>query len=104
MADVSKIPWEVGSIFICSKCGTKFNEPQLAEEVKTEMRKTQKVEETQGKFRVIVSGCLGVCYPEKQTISFMPINGQTEVYTCELKKEVILKEVKDLISKKLISK
>lgn len=104
MANISKIPWEIGSILICSKCGAKFNEPQLAEEIKTEMRKIQKTEETQGKIRVIVSGCLGVCYPEKQTFSFMPIDGKTEVFTCELKKDIIFSEIKDLLYKKLVSK
>ena len=101
MANLSKIPWDIGSVFICSKCGTKFNQPNLADEVKSEVRKMQKADETQGQIRVIVSGCLGVCYPEKQTIGFMPVNGPTELYTTELNKDVVAQEVKDLLATKL---
>lgn len=101
MATLNKTPWEVGSILICSKCGAKFNEPDLAENVKSKIRKWQKEEETQHQIRVVVSGCLGVCYPEKQTISFMPVNGPTEVYTTKLDEETVSSEVKDLIKSKL---
>ncbi|MGZ3692433.1 MAG: hypothetical protein ACXVAX_13075 [Pseudobdellovibrio sp.] len=101
MSTLNKTPWEIGSVFICSKCGAKFNEPGLAEEVKSEVRKLQKAEGTQEQIRVIVSGCLGVCYPEKQTIAFMPVSGQTEIYTTELKKEVVAQEVKELLGRKL---
>ena len=101
MANINQIPWEIGSIFICTKCGTKFNEPNMAEELKSEIRKKQKTDETQSKIRVITSGCLGVCYPEKQTIAFMPIEGKTEVYTTELNKQIVLQEVTALITKKL---
>lgn len=101
MANVSKSPWEIGSMFICNKCGAKLNQPNIAEEVKSEIRKMQKAEETQTKIRFIVSGCLGVCYPEKQTFAFMPIEGKTEIYTTEINKDVILSEIKDLISAKL---
>ncbi len=101
MAVLNKTPWELGSVFICTKCGAKFNEPNLAEELKTEIRKMQKANETHTKIRVIPSGCLGVCYPEKQTYAFMPVEGKTEVYTCELNKEKIREEITDLLIKKL---
>lgn len=101
MAKINQTPWEIGSIFICTKCGAKFNEPNLAEEVKTEVRKKQKSDETQGKIRVIPSGCLGVCYPEKQTFAFMPVEGRTEVYTAELNKQIVFQEVSGLLEKKL---
>lgn len=101
MANINKTPWEIGSIFICTKCGGKFNEINMAEEIKTEIRKKQKTDETQGKIRVITSGCLGVCYPEKQTFAFMPVEGKTEVYTAELSKPAILNEISDLLKKKL---
>lgn len=104
MGTLSKTPWEVGSILICSKCGAKFNLPTTAEETKTEVRKWQKASETQDKIRVIVSGCLGVCYPEKQTYTFMPVNGPTEVYTTDLGREILVGEVKALIADKLNSK
>lgn len=100
MADISKVPWEVGTVLVCSKCGAKFNQPNLADEVKTEVRKIQKAEGTQGKIRVIAAGCLGVCYPEKQTIAFLPINGPTEMFTTALEKEVVLEEVKKLVAEK----
>ncbi len=101
MAQINKTPWEIGSVFICSKCGAKFNEPQIADEAKSEMRKFQKAAETQGQIRVIVSGCLGVCYPEKQTFAFMPVDGATEVYTTELKKDTLVTELKNLLGSKL---
>ncbi len=101
MANLNKTPWEIGSIFLCNKCGAKLNQPNIAEEVKSEIRKIQKTNETQGKFRVVVSGCLGVCYPEKQTFGFMPVDGKTEMFTTEINKDVILGELKDLISKKI---
>jgi hypothetical protein len=103
MADISKVPWDIGSILICSKCGAKFNQPNLAEEVKTEVRKVQKSEGTQGKIRVIATGCLGVCYPQKQTVAFLPTNGPTEMYTTALDKEIVLEEVKKLIAEKVKS-
>lgn len=101
MSKINPAAWEIGSIFICSKCGTKFNEPNLAEEVKSEIRKKQKADETQGQIRVIPSGCLGICYPEKQTFAFMPIEGRTEVYTTELNKQTVLQDVTELLKKKL---
>jgi hypothetical protein len=101
MASPSKTPWEVGAVFVCSKCGAKFNQPNTAEETKSEIRKWQKAAETQDKIRVIVSGCQGVCYPERQTFSFMPVNGATEVFTTELGKEILVNEVKSLINTKL---
>lgn len=101
MATINKSPWEIGSVFICTKCGAKYNEPDLADEVKSKVRKQQKQEETQGLIRVITSGCLGVCYPEKQTFAFMPLEGKTEVYTTELKKSTVMDEVTELVNKKI---
>ena len=100
MADISKVPWEIGTVLVCSKCGGKFNQPNLAEEVKTEVRKQQKADGTQSKIRVIATGCLGVCYPEKQTVAFLPVNGPTEMFTTALEKEVVLQEVKTLVAQK----
>jgi hypothetical protein len=102
MANPIKTPWSIGSVLICSKCGAKFNQTNIAEEVKSELRKLQKAQETQDKIRVIVSGCLGVCYPEKQTFTFMPVNGPTEIYTTDLNKEVLASDIKDLIALKLL--
>ncbi|MCC2677583.1 MAG: hypothetical protein K0R29_159 [Pseudobdellovibrio sp.] len=104
MGNPSKTPWELGAVLVCSKCGAKFNQPNSAEETKSEVRKWQKANETQEKIRVIVSGCLGVCYPERQTFSYMPVNGPTEVYTTELGKDLLVTEVKSLISDKISQK
>lgn len=101
MAKINKTPWEIGSIFLCTKCGAKYNEPNLAEEVKSEIRKKQKDDETQGKIRVITSACLGICYPEKQAFAFMPTDGKTEVYTTDLNKQVVLQEITELMGKKI---
>lgn len=100
-AKANKIPWEIGALFICSKCGAKFNQPQMAEEIKSEVRKMQKAEESQGKIRIITSGCLGVCFPEKQTLAFMPVSGATEVYTVELDREAVRQEVLQLLKSKI---
>jgi hypothetical protein len=101
MANINQTPWEIGSVFICTKCGAKMNSPTLAEEVKTDIRKKQKTEETQGKIRVITSACLGVCYPEKQTFAFMPVDGKTEIYTTEINKEVLTDEINQLLKRKI---
>lgn len=101
MANINQSPWEIGSVFICTKCAAKSNMPTLAEEVKTDVRKKQKAEETQGKIRVITSSCLGVCYPEKQTFAFMPVDGKTEIYTTEINKEVLTNEVNELLMRKI---
>lgn len=101
MANINKTPWEIGSIFICIKCGAKYNELNLAEEVKSEIRKKQKDDETQGKIRVVTSACLGICYPEKQAFAFMPAEGKTEVYTTDLNKQIVLREIAELIEKKI---
>ncbi|MBY0554622.1 (2Fe-2S) ferredoxin domain-containing protein [bacterium] len=101
MANINQTPWKTGSVFICTKCGAKSNQPNLADEVKTEVRKKQKAEETNGEIRVITSACLGVCYPEKQTFAFMPVDGKTEVYTTEINKEVLLNEINELLARKI---
>lgn len=94
-------PWEVGSLFVCTKCGAKYNQPNLAEELKSDLRKDLKSREEQGKVRVITSGCLNVCYPEEQTFAFMPTNGQTEVYTTALEKATAFKDIQEFIKKKI---
>jgi predicted metal-binding protein len=98
-----KTPWEIGSLFICTKCGAKFNQPQLAEELKSELRKELKANEQQSKIRVMTSGCLNVCYPEEQTFAFMPINGETETYTTQLDKKIAHEDIGSIIKKKINS-
>ena len=96
-----QIPWEVGSIFICTKCGIKYDNQHLAEDVKKQLRKDLKESDSNKKIRVITSGCLNVCYPDEQTFAFMPNNGETEIYTAELKEKTVYDEIRKLIKKKL---
>lgn len=94
-------PWEVGSLFVCTKCGAKYNQPNLAEDLKSDLRKDLRSREETAKVRVITSGCLGVCYPEEQTFAFMPNEGTTEVYTTALEKKTAFDDIKDVIQKKI---
>lgn len=94
-------PWEVGSLFICTKCGAKYNQPNLAEDLKSGLRKDLKARDENGKIRVITSGCLNVCYPEEQTFAFMPKSGETEVYTTVLEQTQAFSEIKEFIQKKI---
>ncbi len=96
-------PWDTGSLFICTKCGAKYNQPNLAEELKGDMRKDLKSREEHTKVRVITSGCLGVCYPEEQTFAFMPNDGKTEVYTTALEKTQAFSDIKEFVQKKIQS-
>ena len=95
------VPWEVGSIFICTKCGAKYNQPDLAEELKSAIRKDLKVGDQNSKVRVMTSGCLNVCFPEEQTFSYMPNSGDTEVYTTSLEKQTAYQEISEFLKKKI---
>ncbi|MBC7743040.1 MAG: (2Fe-2S) ferredoxin domain-containing protein [Bdellovibrionaceae bacterium] len=95
------IPWEVGSLFICTKCGAKFNENDLAEDIKKTLRKELKEVDAHKKIRVMTSGCLNVCYPEELTFTFMPNNGETEVYTTSLKEKEATDEIRKFLKKKI---
>ena len=94
-------PWEVGSLFICNKCGAKFNQPDLAESLKSSLRKVLKARDENKKIRVIVSGCLDVCYPEEQSFAFMPKSGETEVYTTQLDEKIAFDDIQKLINEKI---
>ncbi len=96
-----EIPWEIGSLFICTKCGSKFNEPDLAENIKKTLRKELKEQDANKKIRVITSGCMNVCYPEELTFSFMPNEGKTEVYTTTLNETEAADEIREFIKKKI---
>lgn len=94
-------PWEIGSLFICNKCGAKFNQPELAEKLKSSLRKDLKARDENKKIRVIVSGCLDVCYPEEQTFAFMPKTGETEVYTTQLDEKSAFEDIQNFIKNKI---
>ncbi|MBC7421614.1 MAG: (2Fe-2S) ferredoxin domain-containing protein [Bdellovibrio sp.] len=96
-----QVPWEVGSLFICTKCGAKYNEPELAENVKKQIRKDLKEQDANKKVRVITSGCLNICYPEEQTFAFMPSRGETEVYTTKLDDKEAYEDITKFLKKKI---
>ncbi len=94
-------PWEIGSLFICTKCGAKYNQPELAEELKSALRKELKTRDENSKVRVTTSGCLNVCYPEEQTFAYMPKSGETEVYTTTLDKQTAYDDIREFLKKKI---
>ncbi len=95
------VPWEVGSVFICTKCGAKYDEGDLAEDAKKQIRKVLKEKDANKKIRVMTSGCLSVCYPEEQTFAFMPNDGPTEVYTTKLDLKTAIEDISKLVNKKI---
>ena len=72
-----------GSLFICSKCGKKFDEPERAEVLKTDLRAELAKDGSHKKVRVMVGSCLGVCEDGLQTFAYYPHEGKAEVYTTE---------------------
>jgi len=77
--------YSVGSLYICTKCGQSFNEPQIdfAEKLKTDLRAQLKSVEAHTKVRVMTSGCIGVCQNNEQTFGYYPHDGKAEIYTVE---------------------
>ncbi len=73
--------YSVGSLFICSKCGKSFGDEERAEKLKTEIRNDLKEIEGNQKVRVMVGSCLGVCAPDRQTVAYFPMEGQSEIFT-----------------------
>ena len=49
----------------------------------------------------MVSGCLNICDPEFQTISFHPVDGKTEVITVDNDYTHAKEEIKKYLEKKL---
>ncbi len=91
----------VGSLFICSKCGQGFLEPEQAEILKTDLRKELKAIDAHTKVRVMVSGCLGVCEPDQQTFAYYPNSGSIEVFTSDKNYSDSKNDILGLIKKKL---
>ena len=98
---IEETPWSMGALFICSKCGKSFDRPQQAEELKNDLRKFLKEKEKHKDIRVMVSGCLNICDPEFQTISFHPVDGKTEVITVENDYTHAKEEIKKYLERKL---
>ena len=79
--------FSVGSLFICSKCGKDFSEPDHANNLKSSLRAELKnYDEAHKKIRVMVSGCLGVCSSGDQTFAYYPNEGKMELFTSESNK------------------
>jgi len=75
--------FNVGSLFICSKCGQAFDEPKLAfaEKLKTDLRNDLKAIDAHTQVRVMVGGCLGVCQNNEQAFAYYPNQGAVELMT-----------------------
>lgn len=97
-----EVPWSKGAFFICEKCGRrKDSDPALhgfADELKGEFKSKFK-EMGHGKdIRVMVSGCIDVCPPQKQAAAWCPTNGTTETLVFAKSER---SEVFDWLKKKL---
>lgn len=95
------IPWSVGSMLICNKCGKSFERPDQADQLKSELRSILKENDDHKKIRVMVSGCLNVCDKEAQAICYQPNQGSTEVFTVDKNFDKSVKELKNFLQKKL---
>lgn len=95
--------FSLGSLFICSKCGQDFSEPDNADNLKSALRsELKKDNEAHKKVRVMVSGCLGVCEKGEQVFAYYPNEGKMELYTTDSNKfEKSKSEILEFIKLKL---
>lgn len=95
--------FSLGSLFICSKCGKDFSEPDNADNLKSALRSELKnYNEAHKKVRVMVSGCLGVCEKGEQVFAYYPNEGEMELYTTDSNKfEKSKNEILDFIKEKV---
>lgn len=96
-----EIPWAIGSMLICNKCGKSFDQPDQAEQLKSDLRGFLKEKDDHKKIRVMVSGCLNVCDKEAQAICYQPNQGSTEVFTVDQNFDKSRKELKTFLQNKL---
>lgn len=76
--------FSVGSLYLCNKCGLKFNNSENAEQLKSSLRSELKNENNDHKkIRVMVSGCLGICESGEQVFSYYPNEGLAEIYAID---------------------
>lgn len=92
--------FSTGSLFICSKCGKKFDEPERAELLKTDIRAELAKDGSQKKVRVMVGSCLGICEDGLQTFAYYPNQGKAEVFTTEKNYDVSKSEILNYIKTK----
>jgi len=95
--------YSIGSLFICTKCGLSFDNPdgEFADKLKTSLRSELKSIEAHTKIRVMTSGCLGVCQNNEQAIGYYPHEGYSEVYTTSASYSDAQTELMNLIKSKI---
>ncbi len=89
--------FQTGSLYLCSKCGKGFSnsKPDLADNLKTELRAELKEINKNFEIRVMVGSCVSVCEKDQQTFTYHPNNGEIEIYssdnssTKDIKKEIL---------------
>ena len=91
------IPWNTGSMFICNKCGISFDQPDMADKLKTDLRQHLKDTEEHKKIRVMVTGCLSICKKSEQAIMYQPVAGKTEIFTVGKNFKDNLAELKSIL-------
>lgn len=92
----------VGSLFICSKCGKEFNQPENAEKLKSDLRlELKNLNDAHKKVRVMVSGCLGICDTGKQAFGYYPNEGSAEFYVTSDQYNEAKEEILGLVKKKI---
>ncbi len=76
--------WAKAAVFICEKCGkrenTGFGDSQFAEQCKIEFKAKFKDLGLGKETRIMNSGCLGPCPPQKQAAAWLPLQGEAEVF------------------------
>ena len=98
------VPFSIGSLYICSKCGKSFDDPERAEKLKSDLRaelKDLNGENANKKIRVIVSGCLNICEDGEQTFAYYPNKGPVEIYTTSDDYKESKKDILDLLKNKI---
>jgi predicted metal-binding protein len=92
-----------GSLFICSKCGKSFDQPESdrADRLKTDLRAHLTDLEAQKKVRVMVGSCLGVCIAGEQSFAYYPHQGKSEIFTTDSDYEKSRTEILEFIKTKI---
>lgn len=92
-----------GSLFICSKCGKSFDqpEPDRAEKIKADIKGQLTSFDAHKKIRVMVSSCLGVCIDGEQIFAYYPHQGKSEVHTTDENYEQSRSEILNFIKSKI---
>lgn len=90
-----------GSLFVCSKCGKSFDEPENAEKLKTDLRMELKKIDAHTQVRVMVGSCLGVCIDGEQAFVYYPNHGAIELNTTTKNYQESKNEILQFIHQKI---